>query len=70
MTITRQTLRYHAAPSRVFPDAWALIDIFTGLPFVAGGIVMDGLSDEQVNEMVDELNHEDLELRGKLRPGP
>lgn len=37
---------------------------------VVDGIVMDGLSDEQVNELVDELNHEDLETRGKLRPGP
>lgn len=70
MTVTRQTLRYQAAPSRVYADAWALIDIFTGLPIVVCGIVMDGLSDEQVNEMVDELNYEDLETRGLLRPGP
>ncbi|MGI2033787.1 hypothetical protein ACRQ1B_15455 [Rhizobium panacihumi] len=70
MTVTRQTLRYQAAASRVYADAWALIDIFTGLPIFVGGIVMDGLSDEQVNEMVDELNHHDLEMRGKLRPGP
>lgn len=70
MNITRQTLRYQAAPSRTYPEAWAVIDIFTGVPFVASGIVMDGLSDEQVNDLVDELNHEDLEKRGKLRPGP
>jgi hypothetical protein len=70
MTITRQTLRYQAAASLVYADAWTVLDIFTGLPIVVGGIVMDGLSDEQVNELVDELNHEDLETRGKLRPGP
>jgi len=70
MTITRQTLRYHAAASRVYADTWTVIDIFTGLPIVVGGIVMDCLSAEEVNEMVDELNHEDLETRGKLRPDP
>ncbi|MBW9091711.1 hypothetical protein JNB91_28370 [Rhizobium wenxiniae] len=68
--MTRQTLRYQAAASRVYADAWTVLDIFTGLPMVVDGIVMDGLSDEQVNELVDELNHEDLETRGKLRPGP
>jgi hypothetical protein len=70
MTVTRQTLRYQAAPSRVYSEAWALIDIFTGLPIVVGGIIMEGLSDEQVNEMVDELNYEDFQIRGKLKPGP
>ncbi|WP_143102861.1 hypothetical protein [Rhizobium sp. NFR07] len=70
MTITRQTLRYQAAASRVYADAWTVLDIFTGLPIVVGGIIMDGPSDQQVNELVDELNHEDLETRGKLRPGP
>ncbi|MGI2036279.1 hypothetical protein ACRQ1B_28290 [Rhizobium panacihumi] len=47
-----------------------MIDIFTGLPIVVGGIVMDCLSAEHVNEMVDELNYEDLDMRGMLRPGP
>lgn len=70
MTITRQTLRYQAAASRVYADSWTVIDIFTGLPIVVGGIVMDGFSAEQVNEMVDELNHEDLDMRGQLRPDP
>ena len=68
MTITRQTLRYHAAASRVYAGTWTVIDIFTGLPIVVGGIVMDCLSAEHVNEMVDELNYEDLDMRGKLRP--
>jgi hypothetical protein len=70
MTITRQTLRYQAAASRVYADAWTVFDIFTGLPIVVGGIVMDGPSDERVNELVDELNREDLVTRGKLRLGP
>lgn len=70
MTITRQTLRYQAAASPFYADAWAVLDIFTGLPIVVGGIIMDGLSDEQVNELVDELNYEDFQIRGKLKPGP
>ncbi|MEV4608840.1 hypothetical protein MRBLMR1_003903 [Neorhizobium sp. LMR1-1-1.1] len=70
MTITRQTLRYHAAASRAYADTWTVIDIFTGLPIVVGGVVMDCLSADQVNEMVDELNYEDLDMRGKLRPDP
>lgn len=69
MTITRQTLRYQAAASRVYAEAWTVLDIFTGLPIVVSGIVMDGRSDQQVNELVDELNHEDLETRGNLRNG-
>lgn len=60
MTVIRETLRYHAAASRVYADTWMVVDIFTGLPIVVGGIVMDGLSDERVNELVDELNYEDL----------
>lgn len=63
MTITRLTLRYQATASRVYTEAWTVNNIFTGLSIVVGGIVMDGLSAEQVNEMVDELNHEDLEAR-------
>lgn len=70
ITITRQTLRYHAAASRVYTDTWTVVDIFTGLPIVIGGIVMDCLSAEQVNEMVDELNYENLDIRGMPRPDP
>jgi hypothetical protein len=70
MTIIRETLRYHAAASRVYAGTWTVIDIFTGLPIIVGGIVMDCLSVERVNEMVDEMNFEDLDRRGKLRPNP
>ncbi len=70
MTITRQTLRYHSASSKVYADTWTVIDVFTGLPIVIGGVVMDGLLAEHVDELVDELNYEDLDKRGKLKPGP
>ncbi|MDP9813102.1 hypothetical protein J2W42_005973 [Rhizobium tibeticum] len=67
MTTVRTHLRFHVPESTDFPGCYAVVDIFTGLPFNLNGLLLDDLEGDEADNAVDILNEHGLKRRGQLK---
>ncbi|MEI9418035.1 hypothetical protein [Mesorhizobium sp. Cs1321R2N1] len=47
------------------PQSWAIIDVFTGQPAVVRQRVMVGMSPQDANALVDQMNIRDVKRRDR-----
>ena len=69
MATKRVHLRYRVEASTEGSGLWAVIDVFTGIPAVFMGLLLDYMDAEEANDAVDLMNRRDLRARGiRTRP--